>query len=148
MDSLNKTKFDRLKRLKRLAEMEIGLCKTVGEKAQLSGMVASKTVPSEEQLDQFRKRINELEKTRVRAIKISFFHKFNYDIVFLIDAHVQSERLDRLVDIQEKANKIWAELECEPSGELAVVHSSTAIKTYVFSVDNMAKLEQSYKQVS
>ena len=76
MDSLNKTKFDRLKRLKRLAEMEIGLCKTVGEKAQLSGMVASKTVPSEEQLDQFRKRINELEKTRVRAIKISFFHKF------------------------------------------------------------------------
>lgn len=67
---------------------------------------------------------------------------------FLIDAHVQSERLDRLVDIQEKANKIWAELECEPSGELAVVHSSTAIKTYVFSVDNMAKLEESYKQVS
>ena len=61
---------------------------------------------------------------------------------------MQSERLDRLVDIQEKANKIWAELECEPSGELAVVHSSTAIKTYVFSVDNMAKLEQSYKQVS
>lgn len=47
--------------------MEMGLCKTVGEKAQLSNMVASKTVPSEEQLDQFRKRINELEKTRVRA---------------------------------------------------------------------------------
>lgn len=69
-------------------------------------------------------------------------------ILFLIDAHVQSERLDRLVDIQEKANKIWAELECEPTGELAVVHSSSAIKTYVFSVENMAKLEESYKQVS
>ena len=66
---------------------------------------------------------------------------------FLINAHEQSERLDRLVDIQEKANKIWAELECEPTGELAEVHSSTAIKTYVFSTENMAKLEESYKQV-
>lgn len=66
MDALNKTKFDRLKRLKRLAEMEIGLCKTIGEKAQLSSAVASKMVPSEEQLEQFRKRINTLEKTRVR----------------------------------------------------------------------------------
>lgn len=67
--------------------------------------------------------------------------------MFLIDAHEQSERLDRLVDIQEKANKIWVELECEPTGELAEVHSSTAIKTYVFSTENMAKLEESYKQV-
>lgn len=124
--------------------MEIGLCKTVGEKAQLSGMVASKTVPSEEQLDQFRKRINELEKTRVRAQ----IYLILYTKLFLIDVHVQSERLDRLVDIQEKANKIWTELECEPTGELAAVHSSTAIKTYVFSADNMAKLEESYKKVS
>lgn len=81
MDSLNKTKFDRLKRLKRLAEMEIGLCKTVGEKAQLNGMVASKTVPSEEQLDQFRKRINELEKTRVKA-KIIIFVPTNHIISY------------------------------------------------------------------
>lgn len=51
------------------------------------------------------------------------------------------------MDIQEKANKIWAELECEPSGELARVHSNSAIKAYVFSAENMEKLENSYKQV-
>ena len=51
------------------------------------------------------------------------------------------------MDIQEKANKIWAELECEPSGELAMVHSNTAIKTYTFSAENMEKLENSYKEV-
>ena len=66
MDTLNKMKFDRQKRLKRLAEMEIGLCKTVGEKSTLSGAVASKTVPSEQQLEEYRKRINDLESTRVR----------------------------------------------------------------------------------
>ena len=66
MDSLNKTKFDRRKRLKRLAEMEIGLCKATGEVAEMSRMVTSKEVPSEEQFDEFRKRINDLEKTRVR----------------------------------------------------------------------------------
>lgn len=67
VDTLNKTKFDRQKRLKRLAEMEIGLCKTVGEKSKLSSAVASKTVPSEQQLEEFRKRINDLENTRVRG---------------------------------------------------------------------------------
>ena len=61
---------------------------------------------------------------------------------------MQAERLDWLVDIQEKASKIWAELECEPTGELAAVHSSTAIKTYIFSAENMTKLEESYKEVS
>ena len=66
MNTLNKTKFDRKKRLKRLAEMEVGLCKMLGETAQLGGAITSKVVPSEEQLDQWRKRINELEKTRVR----------------------------------------------------------------------------------
>lgn len=71
VDTLNKTKFDRLKRLKRLAEMEIGLCKTIGEKAKLSSVVASKIVPSEQQLEEFRARINGLEKTRVRKEMLS-----------------------------------------------------------------------------
>ena len=51
------------------------------------------------------------------------------------------------MDIQEQANKIWAELECEPSGELAKVHSNSDIKTYIFSAENMEKLENCYKQV-
>lgn len=51
------------------------------------------------------------------------------------------------MDIQDKASKIWAELECEPTGELALVHSNSAIKTYVFSAENMEKLENSYRQV-
>ena len=59
----------------------------------------------------------------------------------------QSKRLDRLMDIQEKASKILKELECEPSGELAKVHANSAIKTYIFSAENMRKLEDSYKEV-
>lgn len=73
VDVLNKIKFDRLKRLKRLAEMEVGLCKTLGEKAQLTSMVVSKTVPSEQQLEEFRAKINGLEKIRVRKNFLTHF---------------------------------------------------------------------------
>ena len=40
------------------------------------------------------------------------------------------------------------ELECEATGELAAIHTSTAVKNYVFSAENMTKLEESFKQVS
>ena len=60
---------------------------------------------------------------------------------------VQSKRLDRLMSIQHKASKILKELECEPSGELAKVHDNSAIKTYIFSTENMKKLEDCYKEV-
>ena len=143
MDALNKIKFDRLKRLKRLAEMETGLCKTLGEKAQLTSMVVSKTVPSEQQLEEFRAKINGLEKIRVRKKFCTCFW-FN---CWCLTSYAQSRRLDHLMDMQEQANKIWAELECEPNGELAKVHSNSGIKTYIFSVENMEKLENCYRQV-
>ena len=60
---------------------------------------------------------------------------------------VQSKRLDRLMNIQHKASKILKELECEPSGELAKVHDNSAIKTYVFSTENMKKLEDCFMEV-
>ena len=64
-----------------------------------------------------------------------------------LTTYTQSRRLDRLMDLQEQANRIWVELECEPSGELAKVHSNSGIKTYVFSAENVEKLENSYRQV-
>ena len=51
------------------------------------------------------------------------------------------------MDIQNKASKIMEELNCEPSGELAMVNTKSAIKTYVFSTENMKKLEDCYKEV-
>ena len=52
------------------------------------------------------------------------------------------------MDIQAKANKICMELECEATGELAAIHTSTGVKNYIFSTENMTKLEESFKQVS
>ena len=49
--------------MKRLVEMETGLCNTLGEKAVL--FHTAKDVPSEEDLESFRKRIKHLEDKRV-----------------------------------------------------------------------------------
>ena len=46
-----------------------------------------------------------------------------------------------------KAQRIWSELDMEPSGELKKVHSMTDIKTYIFSEENMVKLAECYRQV-
>ena len=60
---------------------------------------------------------------------------------------MQHERLDRLVVMQNRAKQIYLELECEAAGELATVNTDTGIDAYVFNLENMAKLEESYKQV-
>ena len=65
VDSLNKVKHDRLKRLKRLTEMEVALCKSLGEDSQLAETYQSQSVPSEEDLLGFRKRVEFLESVKV-----------------------------------------------------------------------------------
>ena len=65
VDSLNKMKHDRLKRLKRLTEMEVALCKSLGEDSQLASTYQNQSVPSEEDLLGFRKRVEFLESVKV-----------------------------------------------------------------------------------
>ena len=54
-----------MKRFKRLTEMEIAMCESVGEDSQLSPQWQAQTIPSEEELGSFRKRIEELEEKKV-----------------------------------------------------------------------------------
>lgn len=58
-------KHERMKRLKRLVEMECAMCEVVGETPQLMEAWKAHMVPSEDQLVGFRKRIEELEKRKV-----------------------------------------------------------------------------------
>ncbi len=65
MDALNKIKHDRMKRFKRLTEMEIALCKSIGVSSELSDKFHVQNVPSEDDLQSFRKRVELLESTKV-----------------------------------------------------------------------------------
>ena len=63
-------KHDRMKRLKRLTELECAMCESIGETPQLTAKWQSQTLPSEEQLVSFRKRIEELEETKVLPVSV------------------------------------------------------------------------------
>ena len=65
VDALNKIKHDRMKRFKRLTEMEIALCRSLGSESELGEKFQTQFVPSEEDLQGFRKRVEVLESTKV-----------------------------------------------------------------------------------
>lgn len=58
-------KHSRLKRYKRLAEMEDAICDSLGEETKMVPEQQFQKFPSEEDLAQFRKRIEELEEKKV-----------------------------------------------------------------------------------
>lgn len=55
-----------MKRFKRLTEMEIALCKSLGTASELGGKFQAQFTPSEEDLQGFRKRVELLESTKVQ----------------------------------------------------------------------------------
>lgn len=65
VDALNKIKHDRMKRLKRLTEMEVALCQSLGDKPVISKKWQEQNVPSESDLQNYRKRVEQLESTKV-----------------------------------------------------------------------------------
>ena len=67
VDALNKIKHDRMKRFKRLTEMEVALCKSLGTASELGEKFQVQFVPSEEELQGFRKRVEMLESTKVHV---------------------------------------------------------------------------------
>lgn len=58
-------KHSRLKRLKRLNELEVAMCQCLNESPQLSALVQSGQVPSEEELQNYRGLVGRLEKKKV-----------------------------------------------------------------------------------
>lgn len=68
VDALNKIKHERMKRLKRLMEMENALAHSMGEKPHLSTKWQeedSNVIPSEIDLQNYRKIVEQLESTKV-----------------------------------------------------------------------------------
>ena len=57
-----------MKRLKRLTELECAMCESIGETPQLTAHWQNQTLPSEEALSAFRKRIEELEERKVLPV--------------------------------------------------------------------------------
>ena len=72
-------KHGRMKRFKRLTEMEIAMCNSVGEDSQLGPQWQAQIIPSEEDLGRFRKRIEELEEKKVSQVctKGILFHQWS-----------------------------------------------------------------------
>ena len=58
-------KHNRLKRLKRLAEVEEAMCKSIGESTHLDVVLRSGAVPSDEELKNYREMVGRLEQTKV-----------------------------------------------------------------------------------
>lgn len=65
VDKLNQLKHDRMKRFKRLTEMEVALCKGLDEKSQLTPYWQAQRLPSEEELQEYRDRIDHLSTIKV-----------------------------------------------------------------------------------
>ena len=65
VDAMNKEKHDRLKRLKRLTEMDSSISVSLGRKPQLLSVYQSQVVPREEDLLVYRRQVEEMEKIKV-----------------------------------------------------------------------------------
>ena len=58
-------KHNRLKRLKRLSELEVAMCRSLGESPQLEAVLQAGLVPSEDELQNYRGRVGRLEQKKV-----------------------------------------------------------------------------------
>ena len=60
-------KHSRLKRLKRLSELEVAMCRCLDETPKLTVVLQSGQVPSEDELQSYRGLVGRLEKKKVGA---------------------------------------------------------------------------------
>ena len=115
VDSMTKEKHSRLKRYKRLAEMEDAICDSLGEETKMVPEQQFKKFPSEEDLAQFRKRIEELEEKK-EIHQAEFF------------------------SVREKIIHVWEELEIVPEKPFELIVSDGDIKNFILSDSNMKML--------
>lgn len=77
----NQEKHNRLKRLKRLSELEVAMCHCLDESPQLAAVLQSGLVPSEEELQNYRGRVGRLEKKKVNVhllLAVDYLALMNY----------------------------------------------------------------------
>lgn len=65
VDAMNKEKHDRMKRLKRLTEMESSISASLGRQPQLLSVYQSQVTPKEEDLLVYRRQVEDMEKIKV-----------------------------------------------------------------------------------
>ena len=67
MNVLPQEKHSRLKRLKRLSELEVAMCRCINEAPKLTEILESGQVPSEDELQHYRGLVGRLEKKKART---------------------------------------------------------------------------------
>lgn len=67
-----------MKRLKRLAEMEVALCEILGETTVIVPFYKSKVLPSEDKLKEFLDIIQKMEAKKVNNVHVNIISYSNY----------------------------------------------------------------------
>ena len=65
---LPQEKHSRLKRLKRLSELEVAMCRCLNETPKLTSILSSGQLPSEDELQHYRGLVGRLEKKKARIV--------------------------------------------------------------------------------
>ena len=78
VDKLNQIKHDRMKRFKRLTEMEVALCHSIDEPSKLSTYWQAQCLPSEQDLQEYRDRVDHLS-----SIKVHYNSSCLYSLLLL-----------------------------------------------------------------
>ena len=87
MDALKKIKHDRMKRFKRLTEMEIALCHSLELTSEFSNKYQTLAIPSEEELQGYRKRVDHLESIKVRGERDIHTQSYMYMVYVMTTPH-------------------------------------------------------------
>ena len=81
-------KHSRLKRLKRLSELEVAMCRCLNESPQLLAVIQSGQIPSDEELQNYRGLVGRLEQKKVCLCTCWFVLMSDITVVFRHAVHV------------------------------------------------------------
>ncbi|CAI8041453.1 Protein regulator of cytokinesis 1 [Geodia barretti] len=124
-DTLTKEKHSRLKRLKRLSELEVAMCHCLDETPKLTSILSSGQVPSEDELQHYRGLVGRLEKKKARI----------------------NDRQAEFLALREKVLGLWNELEMEPHEQFEQQVASGDIRVFVLSSENLIRLNRFYAEL-
>ena len=128
-----------MKRLKRLAEMEMALCEILGEATVIVPYYKGKELPSEEKLKEFLDIIQKMEERKVRLITTCT----SCTLVQLLQAANQAI----FFAMKEKIMTLWSVLETGPSNEKQQCIMDGDIIKYVLCQENMNYLTEVHFEV-
>jgi hypothetical protein len=121
-DTLTKEKHSRLKRLKRLSELEVAMCRCLNETPKLTSILSSGQLPSEDELQHYRGLVGRLEKKK-------------------------NDRQTEFLALREKVLGLWKELEMEPHEQFEQQVATGDIRVFVLSSENLTRLNKFYAEV-